>query len=255
MNTTPLVSIVTPSFNQVEFIEQTILSVLNQTYSNIEYIIIDGGSTDGSLEIIKKYSSSLKYWTSEKDNGQTDALLKGIKQVKGQIFAYLNSDDLLELNAVELIVNKYLKTPNFTLYYGQCLVIDENNKKIVPYQGGITSFKYLLTQKMMPFVHQPACFFNIKLINRSFLFNIKYSFCFDYELILWIFKYKNAKYIDLPLAQYRVHDKAKTSVSKQKMIAEKLSIQWQYGKQYWPLWLWREMKFRISTILALHHNK
>jgi hypothetical protein len=74
-------------------------------------------------------------------------------------------------------------------------------------------------------------------------------------LILWIFKYKNAKYIDLPLAQYRVHDKAKTSVSKQKMIAEKLSIQWQYGKQYWPLWLWREMKFRISTILALHHNK
>ena len=134
-------------------------------------------------------------------------------------------------------------------------MINENNKTIVPYQGGNTSFKYLLTQKMMPKVHQPACFFNIKLINRPFLFNIKYSFCFDYELILWIFKYKKVKFIDLPIAQYRFHDKAKTSVYKQKMIAEKLSIQWQYGKQYWPLWLWREMKFRISTILPLHHNK
>ena len=89
----PKISIVTPSYNQGDFLEQTILSVLNQNYPNLEYIIIDGGSTDKSMEIIKKYEKYISYWISEKDNGQADAIKKGFRKSSGEIFAWINSDD------------------------------------------------------------------------------------------------------------------------------------------------------------------
>ena len=94
MKNLPKISIVTPSFNQAQFIEETILSVLNQNYPNLEYIIIDGGSTDGSVDIIKKYADKIAYWVSEKDSGMYDAINKGFGKSTGEILAWINSDDI-----------------------------------------------------------------------------------------------------------------------------------------------------------------
>lgn len=121
----PKVSIVTPSFNQGNFIEQTILSILDQEYPNLEYIIIDGGSSDETLDIIKKYENRLTYWVSEKDKGQSDAINKGLAHCTGDIFNWVNSDDFLEPNSLHFIAQEYMEQP-FTALCGRVNVLDES---------------------------------------------------------------------------------------------------------------------------------
>ena len=118
MKNFPKISIVTPSYNQAEFLERTILSVLNQDYPNLEYIIIDGGSTDGSVEIIKKYEKYLAYWVSEKDKGQSDAINKGFQKSTGDILAWLNSDDTYLSGTLFKVVKAFQENPNADLIFG-----------------------------------------------------------------------------------------------------------------------------------------
>ena len=240
------VSIVTPSFNQAEFLEETILSVLNQTYRDIEYIIIDGGSTDGSVDIIKKYADRLTYWVSEKDRGQAHAINKGFEKCTGDIFAYLNSDDLLELDAVEKIVNAYQQKPNAAIIYGKCTNIDEQSKTINEAQGASIEFIELLKYTMLPKMHQPACFFNKRFLNRAPLFREDLTYVMDYELILWLMKNRSVKFIDEKIACFRYHDASKTVSKVKEMYLEKMQIQRQYGPSYQLLWLWRRIKHYLS---------
>lgn len=114
----PRITIVTPSFNQAKYLPETIESILKQDYPNLEYIIIDGGSTDGSVDIIKKYESSLSYWVSEKDNGQSDAINKGFKGATGVLFNWINSDDVLFPGALHRIAKAYTKNPDADLIAG-----------------------------------------------------------------------------------------------------------------------------------------
>lgn len=120
----PLVSIITPSFNQAPFLEETILSVLRQDYTNIEYIIMDGGSTDGSQEVIRKYSSHLAHWRSERDAGQTDALVRGFTLAKGDYLAYLCSDDVLEPSSIAISVDYHLMHKDVGLTFGDRIRMD-----------------------------------------------------------------------------------------------------------------------------------
>lgn len=110
-NKAPLISIITVVYNGEKYLEQTIQSVINQTYKNIEYIVIDGGSTDGTLDIIKKYEEHISYWVSESDKGLYDAMNKGIGVAKGELIGMINSDDWYELEAVEIMAEAYKNNP------------------------------------------------------------------------------------------------------------------------------------------------
>src|ERR1035437_8370385 len=118
MENKPLITIVTPSFNQGQFIEETILSVLNQTYKNIQYIIVDGGSTDQTMDVVNKYKDKIDIIINEKDDGQTDAINKGFKLAKGELVGWINSDDMLYPECVEKIVELYIEKPDGAIYYG-----------------------------------------------------------------------------------------------------------------------------------------
>ena len=131
----PRVSIVTPSYNQGEFIEETIRSVLLQGYPNLEYIIIDGGSTDRTLEIIHKYERGLAYWTSEPDRGQSDAINKGFQRATGEFIGWLCSDDVLLSDAVRLSVDHFIQRPDVAMVCGDCHVIDETGAYLHTVRG------------------------------------------------------------------------------------------------------------------------
>ena len=117
----PLVSIITPSYNQVRYLEDTIQSVLQQDYPNIEYIIVDGGSTDGSLEVIERYKDKLAWWVSEPDQGQADAINKGFRKATGEIIAWLNSDDLYLPGTISSAVEVFQNNPKAGVIYGNAL--------------------------------------------------------------------------------------------------------------------------------------
>ena len=125
-----LISIVTPSYNQDRYIEETIRSVLLQDYPQIEYTIVDGGSTDNTVSIIRKYEDQLSWWVSEKDQGQTDAINKGFARAKGDILAWINSDDTYEPGVFTAAVKYFREHPNVGMIYGDCNYINESGSVI-----------------------------------------------------------------------------------------------------------------------------
>lgn len=123
----PKLTIVTPSYNQAQYLERTILSVLNQQYPNLEYFIMDGGSTDGSVDIIKKYEPYLAGWVSEKDKGQTDAINKGFRRATGDYVAFQNSDDVFAPNALSCVADAWRKAPDTDVFFGDMYITDEED--------------------------------------------------------------------------------------------------------------------------------
>lgn len=242
----PLVSIITPSFNQAKWLEKTIQSVLAQTYSNVEYIIIDGGSTDGSKEIIQKYADKLGYWQCEKDGGQADAINIGFRKAKGEILAYINSDDLLEPTAVEGIINAYEVNQEFAIYYGKCKTIDEQGNLLEEGKGNPIKFDELVKNGMLPNIYQPACFFNRAYITRDKVVDTHYKFAFDYELILSLASTKQLMFLNRDVASYRVHNESKSHLNKVDAYKEKLTIQEHYSRKDILLFKWRRIKLAVA---------
>ncbi len=208
----PKITIVTPSYNQGHFIERTILSVINQNYPNLEYIIIDGGSTDNTVEIIKKYEKWITYWISEKDNGQTEAINKGIKRATGTIINSVMSDDLLVENALFNLATAY--TPETQCYLGKTHIIDENDLET----GSISHTNYSglnIYDCLEIGLNQPGTFFNISVMEEIGLLNekLQYSFDLDYwkRFLLNYNKPKIAK-MDCYIASFRIHEASKTNI-------------------------------------------
>jgi glycosyltransferase involved in cell wall biosynthesis len=208
-NVKPLVSIITPSFNSERYIEQTILSVKNQTYDNIEHIVVDGKSTDKTLQIVAKYKDRIRL-ISEQDSGMYDAINKGLKMAKGEILCYINSDDLLRPRAIELVVKEYLKTKN-DVFIGFCDYINEKGQTLC-----VNKFPFIKKNigkklKTMPFL-QPATFWSKKWLDVVGLFDIQFKLAGDFDFFVRLINTDKISYFYYSMAAFRIHE---TQISNQ----------------------------------------
>ena len=222
----PLVSIVTPSYNQGRFLKRTIESVLGQSYPHIEYMVMDGDSTDDSVEILKSYNDQF-YWVSEPDGGQTAAINKGLARSNGQIQAYLNSDDVLLPDSVAKIVDYFGKNPLTDMVYGLADYIDEDDNFIGPYKTDDYSFAKLMNDCC---VCQPATFWRQRIAEKVGPFNEELEFAMDYEYWLRIDR-TGGKIFHLhdKLACSRLYDDTKTLSSRSEIYQEIFKICDKYG--------------------------
>lgn len=217
----PKITIVTPSFNQGEYLEETILSVLNQNYPNLEFIIIDGGSTDNSIDIIKGYQTKLNYWVSEPDLGQSDAINKGFNKSTGDIFCWLNSDDIFQENTLNTIGKYFSDNPDCSFVTGDGDFISEDKEKIFFKKNGKSyDFMNLLKYHKGNFLPQPSVFFKKEVIDQVGLLNLDLKYTMDLDLWLRIIKKNKLFYINKTLSSLRQHKDAKTTRDNEQAMNE-----------------------------------
>jgi hypothetical protein len=202
----PLVSIVTPSYNQAAYLEQTLTSVLEQDYPRLEYLVVDGASTDGSVEIIKKYSDRLAWWVSEKDSGQAEAINKGFSRAKGEILAWLNSDDYYLPEAISAAVKAFQDNPDVVLVYGNMLAVDERGQTT-----NLLKYNQLRLEDLLCFqiIGQPAIFFRREAFEKAGQIDISYHCLLDHHLWLRIALQGRILHVDETWAAARYHPAAK----------------------------------------------
>lgn len=215
----PRVSTVTPSYNQGQFIEETIRSVLLQGYPDLEYFIIDGGSTDGSAEIIRRYERWLTYWVSEPDRGQSHAINKGLLRATGEYCNYINSDDLLVPNTLFEIARVFQAYPNTHVIYGKCVLVDEKGQTIAIRQGQILGllqllrvWEYMGSEEQ---VSQPAVFCRRDILVEVNGFREDLHYTMDYEMWLRLLdRGYRFQLTDVCLAKSRIHRAQKSAADR-----------------------------------------
>jgi glycosyltransferase involved in cell wall biosynthesis len=218
----PKISIVTPSYNQGQYLEETILSVINQQYPNVEYIIIDGGSTDNSVEIIKKYECHLAYWISEPDKGQSDAINKGLSRCTGEFFNWLNGDDLLFENSLHALARTITEYDcdvvcGYLEQFGDLPKPDHRMLVGASAEETITSFR----------MNQPATFFRLSIIKQLGGLNPQLRYVMDVELwfhYLINFGIKRIKLADYHIAKFRYHHASKTMAESESFSQERSAL-------------------------------
>jgi glycosyltransferase involved in cell wall biosynthesis len=247
----PLVSIITPSFNQAPYLEETIRSVLSQDHPCLEYMIVDGGSTDGTVEIIKKYEQKLSWWVSEKDKGQTDAINKGFARASGEFLAWINSDDTYTPDAVSAAVKYLQEHPNVGMVYGDCNFINEAGRVIGKFNSAQTSYRLL--RQGYAHIPQQTMFFRADLWKQVGPLDPSFYFAMDYDLWTRIAARTEIKYIPQTWANFRLHTSGKTIMADDRCWPEMIRVHYRDGGSFFstivakyyirkliaPLWNWR----------------
>ena len=246
MSQLPLVSIVTPSYNQVDFLEETIRSVLSQGYPRIEYIIVDGGSTDGSLEIVQHYASQLAWWVSEADQGQTEAINKGFAHASGEILAWLNSDDTYLPNAIAEAVGFLQANPQAGMVYGDANLVDESGTVIGKFPARQTDYQRL----MQGYVHIPqqAAFFRADLWRQVGPLDPSFYFAMDYDLWVRLARLAPLHYYPRLWANFRLHERGKSVISDERCWPEMLRVYRREGGS------WRSRMFLKAKVRPLIYS-
>jgi len=222
-----LVSIVTPSFNQARYLEETMRSVLEQDYPHIEYIVVDGGSTDGSVDIIRRYADRLAWWVSEPDRGQTDAINKGFAHAHGEILAWLNSDDTYEPGAVREAVAYLQAHPEVGMVYGDANYIDEEGRVIGRFPAAQTDYRRL--RRGYVHIPQQASFFRAALWRKVGPLDPTFYFAMDYDLWVRLAREAPLHYVPRVWANFRLHSDAKTITADDRCWPEMLRVHFRDG--------------------------
>ena len=221
-NHQPKISIITPSFNQGRFLESTIRSVLEQDYPNFEYIIVDGGSSDESVEIIKKYQGRLAWWVSEKDRGHQDGLNKGFAHAGGEILAWINSDDTYFQGAISDAVNYLMEHPEIGMVYGDARLIDDGGKTIGQFASKQTDYQRML--KGSVHIPQATTFFRASLWRQVGPLDLTLFYAFDYDLWVKIARVSEIRYIPRLWASFRIHSQGKTILNDDRCYPDMLKV-------------------------------
>ncbi|WP_051199824.1 glycosyltransferase family 2 protein [Christiangramia echinicola] len=233
----PKISIITPSYNQGEYLEDTINSVLGQSYPNLEYMIFDGGSEDESVNVIKKYQDKITYWESKKDKGQSHAINKGFSQCTGEILMWLNSDDILLPNILHFIAQQYLKKGD-GIFFGNCIQFKELMPHgIVAHGSNVIAKEKNIPLELADTIIQPSSFWSKKVWNENKDLNENFHYGFDWEWFLRAKKNGIPFYsFNKPISLYRIHDNHKTGVGGKERQQELLEIYLLYSPFYAKLY-------------------
>jgi glycosyltransferase involved in cell wall biosynthesis len=229
------VSVVTPSYNQGQFIQRTLESVAVQSGAEIDHVVFDGGSTDDTVEVLKRFGNGVK-WTSEKDNGQTDAVNKGIRATDGEIIGWLNSDDIYYPDAIARVVAYFEAHPEVDVIYGMADHIDLADHAFETYPTEPWNFERMRDTCI---ICQPAAFFRRSVVEKHGLLDERLNYCMDYEFWLRLGKAGvRFAYLEHKLAGSRLYAENKTLGSRQKVHAEINDMQKMLFGNVPDRWLW-----------------
>jgi len=250
------ISIITPSYNQAAFIGKTIESVLSEDYPDIEYIVMDGGSTDGTASILRSIDQRLKikrkpgirneelgtfYWISKKDKGQVDAINRGIRMATGDIIGYINSDDYYEPGTIKKIVSLFEHHPDVMWVTGDCRIVDEKGREIqqcVKWYKKI--FRYLPLSFVLPILNpitQPSTFWRREVMEEVGYFDERYHYAFDYDFWFRLIRMYPPYVISDILSSFRIHKESKGGKEYQQQFKEELEVAEAHTKNRVALWL------------------
>ncbi len=237
----PLVSIITPSYNQSHYLEDTIQSVLRQEYQNIEYLIVDGASTDGSQQIIQRYADKLEWWVSEPDQGQADAINKGFRRASGEIIAWLNSDDLYLPGAVTQAVELFDRHPEADVVYGDAVTADGAGRLLNELRFQSWGVEDFLQFKI---ICQPAVFMRRAAVEKVGYLDASYHFFLDHQL--WIRLARKARF---------VYQTAFWAVSRYHPAAKNITLAAKSGAEVYRILEWAETQPDLAEIIKRNYHQ
>lgn len=229
----PKITIVMPTLNQAKYIEEAIQSILNQEYQNLEYLVFDGGSTDGTLEILKRYEDRLQWW-SEKDHGQADAINKGLRKATGEIVGYLNSDDTLEPGSLNKVAQYFIEHPDVDLVYGEGYLMNEDGSGKHRFPATESRFDLWRLIHVWDFILQQSTFWRRGLHSRIGYFNESLHYGLDWDYWIRAGKAVKVGYIPEFLGCLREYDSAKSFSGGFKRIKELYGLTRSHTGKKWP---------------------
>lgn len=237
----PRISIITPSFNQGQFINQTIDSVLGQNYPNLEYIVMDGGSTDGTLDILRSYGTALR-WVSEKDNGQADAINRGMSMASGDILAFLNSDDTYLPGVLHLVAEQFSQRGCQWLT-GDYRIVDQDSREmqgfVVSYKAFWRKFSSARVLSVLNYIIQPSTFWSRTLWEAAGPLDVSLRYTMDYDFWLRAIRLAPPLVIPRPLSAFRIHKTSKGGSQYEQQFDEEIQVLRRYNKSRTIDWVHR----------------